>query len=371
MREELFGKTEKRQVSVTGQILIENVAARAAKLTKAASDFHKNIHLYVSKNGKVIDKHAEPNPHFTSICDLTWSQGRRVVGFNLIYDYTMITGLNGVGSALKKETQLEYEFDVKEPDTLKQIVLDLEDGDITSSLEYLEKTRPPEEEALRKSLQTQMITDCIESGLPSYDRTVRHLRKYKSPFTEDKERAKRLVGALLLGKASKNDVRYRNLFDNTSRSTISKKMTSFFVPYEAPLKNLLKYGYRNVARIAELSNLNYGTNTCIVPNELPIGSYINVNHSAFACPILKEQCTFSNPPMRLICGHVVSRDAITRLTSTHRSSRNGARHSRHLRFKCPYCPRDQYIENARLVVFQRWRDVDCSQEEVELFQFLE
>ena len=39
-------------------------------------------------------------------------------------------------------------------------------------------------------------------------------------------------------------------------------------------------------------------------------------HSVFACPILRQQSTDANPPMRLICGHVISKDALTKLNTT-------------------------------------------------------
>lgn len=36
-------------------------------------------------------------------------------------------------------------------------------------------------------------------------------------------------------------------------------------------------------------------------------------HSMFACPILRQQSTQNNPPMRLACGHVISKDALNKL----------------------------------------------------------
>lgn len=36
-------------------------------------------------------------------------------------------------------------------------------------------------------------------------------------------------------------------------------------------------------------------------------------HSVFACPILRQQTSDSNPPIKLICGHVISRDALNKL----------------------------------------------------------
>lgn len=36
-------------------------------------------------------------------------------------------------------------------------------------------------------------------------------------------------------------------------------------------------------------------------------------HSIFACPILRQQSSEDNPPMKLVCGHVISRDALDKL----------------------------------------------------------
>lgn len=41
-------------------------------------------------------------------------------------------------------------------------------------------------------------------------------------------------------------------------------------------------------------------------------------HSVFACPILRQQSTENNPPMKLVCGHVISRDALNKLTSANK-----------------------------------------------------
>lgn len=39
----------------------------------------------------------------------------------------------------------------------------------------------------------------------------------------------------------------------------------------------------------------------------------SIFHSVFACPILRRHVSENNPPMKLSCGHVVSKDAITQL----------------------------------------------------------
>lgn len=64
-------------------------------------------------------------------------------------------------------------------------------------------------------------------------------------------------------------------------------------------------------------------------------------HSTFSCPILKQQSTEGNPPMRLYCGHVISRDALQKLTGTGGSSK----------LKCPYCPVEQNLNDAMQIYF--------------------
>ncbi|XP_069755353.1 E3 ubiquitin-protein transferase RMND5B isoform X2 [Narcine bancroftii] len=76
-------------------------------------------------------------------------------------------------------------------------------------------------------------------------------------------------------------------------------------------------------------------------DELPIEIELGKKcwyHSVFACPILRQQATQSNPPMKLICGHVISRDALNKLI-------NGGK------LKCPYCPMEQAPSDAKQIYF--------------------
>uniref|UniRef100_A0A3B3RTC3 RING-Gid-type domain-containing protein n=1 Tax=Paramormyrops kingsleyae TaxID=1676925 RepID=A0A3B3RTC3_9TELE len=61
-------------------------------------------------------------------------------------------------------------------------------------------------------------------------------------------------------------------------------------------------------------------------------------HSVFACPILRQQTTDSNPPMKLVCGHIISKDALNKMI-------NGSK------LKCPYCPMEQVPSDAKQIYF--------------------
>ncbi|CAG8860262.1 RING-Gid-type domain-containing protein [Caenorhabditis elegans] len=367
MRTKLFLNYNLEEVSITGQILMETAAERAAKVAKEAASHHKLMHLHISKMGRLIDKQVDRHfiTPFRGTFDLNDSKLSRQLTIAMIYDFSMCNGLTDTGVALKKMSDVDEKYSITEPDTLQQIVSDLREGDIESSLDYLEAAQPEEDGNIRTYLHTQLITDNIELGSNNYDKAVKDLRRFKSPFVDDRQKFKHLVGALLVGKPSMIDIRYKYLFDFTNREILTLKMASFFIPYEAPLKNLMRFGMHAMIQLGDLFPVGFAP-AAIDDNELPIEIGFHATHSSFTCPILKEQCDAENPPMRLICGHVISKDAINRLTTSIRQQRNSSRLSK---FKCPYCPREQLLENTRQVDFLKWCESDYTDEEVQLFQF--
>lgn len=77
-----------------------------------------------------------------------------------------------------------------------------------------------------------------------------------------------------------------------------------------------------------------------LPVEIDLGRKLQF-HSTFSCPILKQQSTETNPPMKLVCGHVISRDALHKLCGNNNANK----------LKCPYCPMEQIVSDAMLIRF--------------------
>ncbi|KAF8254166.1 hypothetical protein K440DRAFT_618820 [Wilcoxina mikolae CBS 423.85] len=76
-----------------------------------------------------------------------------------------------------------------------------------------------------------------------------------------------------------------------------------------------------------------------LPVEIPLPPAYHF-HSIFVCPVSKDQTTEANPPMMLPCGHVIALESLQRLAKGGSSST----------LKCPYCPKECTINQAKQVI---------------------
>ncbi|AEO53123.1 hypothetical protein MYCTH_2294048 [Thermothelomyces thermophilus ATCC 42464] len=99
------------------------------------------------------------------------------------------------------------------------------------------------------------------------------------------------------------------------------------------LPRLMKY------MLATRSKGTEWTSADELPFETPLPESM-LFHSIFVCPVSKEQTTEDNPPMVIPCGHMLAEETLKKL----------AKGTKGTRFKCPYCPSEASIKDARRVI---------------------
>ena len=114
------------------------------------------------------------------------------------------------------------------------------------------------------------------------------------------------------------------------------------LPYESPLACCVQIGMLALPKILKVSQLvkDKGiewTSQNELPIEIDIPDTVRF-HSVFTCPVSKELSTTNNPPMMLPCGHVICKEALSKLAKSSTS-----------KIKCPYCPGESTATLAQRV----------------------
>ncbi|KAI5864674.1 CTLH/CRA C-terminal to lish motif domain-containing protein [Durotheca rogersii] len=96
------------------------------------------------------------------------------------------------------------------------------------------------------------------------------------------------------------------------------------------LPQLVKYNTKTKAKGTEWTTANELAFETPLPRSM-------MYHSIFVCPVSKEQTTETNPPVIIPCGHVLARESLQRL-------------AKGSRYKCPYCPNEGVLKDAKEII---------------------
>uniref|UniRef100_A0A1I7W8B5 E3 ubiquitin-protein transferase MAEA n=1 Tax=Heterorhabditis bacteriophora TaxID=37862 RepID=A0A1I7W8B5_HETBA len=269
LEKELLLDPENSELSVTAQVLLEQTVARAEFYAGDVGKQHKAVHHAVSQVGKEIDRnmHKEMGGLIRNEKDLEGdAKSQRLVN-GLVCDYLMSCGQPAIAELLVKEAGLGGRIDgyLNSKQEIEAIMSALRERDVGPAVDWLERNAPREAK-LRFDLLKQHMVELI-----AQERRMEAMQfsRRLAGLGYEKETA-HLMGALVRARKESGDPRYAPLFSPLVWPALEFRMSIALSQTDS--------------KLAEV-----------------------------------QQSTEQNPPMRLNCGHVISRDALIKLAQSNRS----------------------------------------------------
>uniref|UniRef100_F1KT65 Protein RMD5 A n=1 Tax=Ascaris suum TaxID=6253 RepID=F1KT65_ASCSU len=339
------------ELSVTGQVVLEQCISKLnAVLTEMALQ-HRTIHTLISKTGKEIERHFVSDLNCLTKVDKNFDTDPKLHNRvnALIVDHLISTGKFDVAETLLKEAQLPpSSYPTTDVSGARHLVDALARKEVEPALEWLQKNAP-EEEALIFDLQKQQFIKLLQEG--NKMKALEYGRQLS-------KRTKEVTSLMWSVVVKDREKRYPDFFNPAVWKQLELRLARVLSRSENYLSQILETGIKAVPSLITVRNMmaSRPPESLFQGDELPIEVDVpNHVHSVFACPILKAQCTEMNPPMRLSCGHVISREALHKLAQTgrfvHPAHLSPSASFNHIRLKCPYCPIESSMADAKRVYF--------------------
>jgi len=337
-------------------------------VTKIATE-HRDLHSSVSKVGKAIDRNFVSDFDSTSREDVFSGPNKEHLLTEVILQHLYREGRVDISEALSKESGITEYQEQKEPFLeLNQILEALKNRDLGPALDWVAKNREglnmrgttllfsqaggrqsvQQKSSLELRLHKLKFVDLLRQG--SKMEAIRYARQNFPSFVQGQEReVQSLMGAVMYSGAALEQSPYGELlspsqWQETADLFLRDACALLGLSMESPLTVAVNAGCVALPALLNIKQVMQQRQVSAVWNakdELPIEIELGGEcryHSVFACPILRQQVSDNNPPMKMVCGHVISRDALAKLAQGHK-------------LKCPYCPMEQNPADARQIFF--------------------
>ncbi|XP_050498282.1 E3 ubiquitin-protein ligase RMND5A [Diabrotica virgifera virgifera] len=334
-------------------ILKQNMVKIKETISKLATD-HRDLHSTVSKVGKAIDRNFTADFAATSREEMFNNPDKINLINKVICQHFYRQGMHDVADQLAQESSITPETHEKEPFTeINHILERLKMKDLEPALAWAtvhHENLEAQNSSLEFMLHRLKYIEILRKGPVYQTDAICYARLHFSKFMYRHEKEiQTLMGMLLYVPNGINSSPYSCLLDQELWIEICELFLReacqlLGVCVNSPLTTCINAGCTAIPALLNIKQVMMQRQVTGIWNgkdELPIEIDLgneNKYHSMFACPILRQQSTQFNPPMKLICGHVISRDALNKLC-------NGNK------MKCPYCPIEQTPSEARLIFF--------------------
>lgn len=317
---------------------------------------HRELHVPVTKIGKSIDRNFSAD--FAIISSKLFQSPENNKLLNLaVVQHLVRSGMMKVAEELIQEADLD--FDKKEMDTFEEIskVLDsLRKKDSAPALKWAIKHRKRLRE-LNSPLEFKIhrinIIELYKQGVDKQHEIIQYARDNLQHLDPEYDLdIQNLMGGMIYLKTGLENSPYKNFLNPINFHEIEEIFASnacamLDLSAKSPISVAVDAGsialpaLLNINQIISNQNVqNVWQSRDELPVEIDLGRNLQY-HSTFSCPILKQQSTENNPPMKLVCGHVISRDALHKLCGNTAVNK----------LKCPYCPMEQVVSDAMQIHF--------------------
>uniref|UniRef100_A0A5F9CRK2 Required for meiotic nuclear division 5 homolog A n=1 Tax=Oryctolagus cuniculus TaxID=9986 RepID=A0A5F9CRK2_RABIT len=357
---------------------------------KLASD-HKDIHSSVSRVGKAIDKHpgswlpvgtlvaflqccllcvsscvgglvaSEPcqsllnfDSDISSVgIDGCWQADSQRLLNEVMVEHFFRQGMLDVAEELCQESGLSVDPSQKEPFVeLNRILEALKVRVLRPALEWAVSNREmliAQNSSLEFKLHRLYFISLLMGGTTNQREALQYAKNFQPFALNHQKDIQVLMGSLVYLRQGIENSPYVHLLDANQWADICDIFTRdacalLGLSVESPLSVSFSAGCVALPALINIKAVieqRQCTGVWNQKDELPIEVDLGKKcwyHSIFACPILRQQTTDNNPPMKLVCGHIISRDALNKMF-------NGSK------LKCPYCPMEQSPGDAKQIFF--------------------
>jgi len=329
---------------------------------------HRDLHSSVSKVGKTIDRNFVADYDCTSREDVFSGHEKSSLLTDVILQHLYREGKLEIGETLSKESGITQYHDIRGPFIeLNNILEALKARDLGPVLDWVGKNREElnrrgttllfseyqgirsvkQKNSLELRLHKLKFIELLRHG--NKMEAIKYARQNFPSFVSGQEKeVQSLMGAVMYSGEALEQSPYGDLlapsqWQETADMFLRDACALLGLSMESPLSVAVTAGcvalpsLLNIKQVMQQRQVSVWNAKDELPIEIDLGQDCRF-HSVFACPILRQQITDHNPPMKLVCGHVISRDALAKLTQGHK-------------LKCPYCPLEQNPSDARQIFF--------------------
>lgn len=372
------GSSDEQTMSGADCATLWNSVRTASDNISKIGTTHREMHPTVSRIGKTIDRQlisdfslfggdddggASTPPTFNGVKAICESASERALVESVV-EHFYRRGLRDVGDQLRADAGVHVNAKLRERfNEINAILLTMRNGDITEALDWAQRHHDELrkiESKLEFKLHRYRFVQLLEEGGEKRSEVLAYAKVF-SRFDDPSHlrEVQKLMGSLIFlprrlkpatcssGGAKHNNMA-QSLLDELCQTFTRDACELHGIAHADPIDIAIKIGCMAIAPLLQIRNAistRHPTSSIWestreeLPVEIPVGRQ-HQYHPVFACPILRQPSNESNPPMRLACGHAISKDALDKLSAVSVTQ-----------FKCPYCPKQQDPRNAREIYF--------------------